>query len=124
MLSHRVNVRTSKFWRKSKEKRRNVFRKFTKGIQGFDLGQQKKSKLSHACVPLTHETKISVVFFDSNISIASVALSYSFFSLCQGRACQSKLMIGSWEPIKTTAKKLWFNSYIQYTLYSTMGVMQ
>ncbi len=25
MLSHRVNVRTSKFWRKSKETRRNFF---------------------------------------------------------------------------------------------------
>jgi hypothetical protein len=32
MLSHRGNVRTSKFWRKSKEKKRNYFRKFTKGI--------------------------------------------------------------------------------------------
>ncbi len=32
MLSHRVNVRTSKFWRKSKETKRNFFRKFTKGI--------------------------------------------------------------------------------------------
>jgi hypothetical protein len=32
MLSHRRNVRTSKFWRKSKEKKRNFFRKFTKGI--------------------------------------------------------------------------------------------
>jgi hypothetical protein len=32
MLSHRVNVRTSKFWRKSKEIKRNFFRKFTKGI--------------------------------------------------------------------------------------------
>jgi hypothetical protein len=32
MLSHRVNVRTSKFWRKWKETRRNFFRKFTKGI--------------------------------------------------------------------------------------------
>jgi hypothetical protein len=32
MLSHRVNVRTSKFWRKSKETKRNIFRKFTKGI--------------------------------------------------------------------------------------------
>ncbi len=32
MLSHRENVQTSKFWRKSKEKQRNVFRKFTKGI--------------------------------------------------------------------------------------------
>ncbi len=36
---------------KSKEKKRNFFRKFTKGIEGFDLGQ-KNSKLSHACVPL------------------------------------------------------------------------
>jgi hypothetical protein len=32
MLSHRGNVRTQKFWRKSKEKKRNFFRKFTKGI--------------------------------------------------------------------------------------------
>jgi hypothetical protein len=51
MLNHRENVRTSKFWRKSKEKKRFFFRKFTKGIKGFDLGQ-KNSKLSHACVPL------------------------------------------------------------------------
>jgi hypothetical protein len=32
MLSHRRNVRTSKFWRKSKEKKQIFFRKFTKGI--------------------------------------------------------------------------------------------
>jgi hypothetical protein len=32
MLSHRGNVRTSKLWRKLKEKKRNFFRKFTKGI--------------------------------------------------------------------------------------------
>jgi hypothetical protein len=32
MLSHRENVRTSKFWRKSKDKKRNFFQKFTKGI--------------------------------------------------------------------------------------------
>jgi hypothetical protein len=32
MLSHRGNARTSKFWRKSMEKERNFFRKFTKGI--------------------------------------------------------------------------------------------
>jgi hypothetical protein len=32
MLSHRGNVRKSKFWRKSKEKKRICFRKFTKGI--------------------------------------------------------------------------------------------
>jgi hypothetical protein len=41
---HRVNVRTSKFWRKSKETQRNFFRKFTKGIKGFDLGQKKIQK--------------------------------------------------------------------------------
>ena len=34
MLSHRVNVRTSKFWRKSKSKqtKRIFFQKFIKGI--------------------------------------------------------------------------------------------
>jgi hypothetical protein len=32
MLSHRGNVRTSKFWRKSKETKRNFFRKFLKVI--------------------------------------------------------------------------------------------
>jgi hypothetical protein len=32
MLSHRENVRTSKFWRKSKDKKQNFLRKFTKGI--------------------------------------------------------------------------------------------
>jgi hypothetical protein len=32
MISHRRNVRTSKFWRKSKIKKRNFIRKFTKGI--------------------------------------------------------------------------------------------
>jgi hypothetical protein len=32
MLSHRGNVRTSKFWQKSKEKKRNFFRKLTKAI--------------------------------------------------------------------------------------------
>jgi hypothetical protein len=31
-ISQRGNVRTSKFWRKSKEKKRIFFRKFTKGI--------------------------------------------------------------------------------------------
>ncbi len=51
MLSHRENVRTLKFWRKSKEKKIIFFRKFTKGIKGFYLGK-KNSKLSHACVPL------------------------------------------------------------------------
>jgi hypothetical protein len=32
MLSQRGNVRTSKFWGKSKEKKQKFFRKFTKGI--------------------------------------------------------------------------------------------
>jgi hypothetical protein len=32
MLSHRGNVRKSKFWQKSKEKKRNFLRKFTKCI--------------------------------------------------------------------------------------------
>jgi hypothetical protein len=40
LLSHRGNVRTSKFLRKSKEKKRNFFRKFTKGIKEFDLGKK------------------------------------------------------------------------------------
>jgi hypothetical protein len=45
MLSHRGNVRISKFGRKSKEKKRNFFRKFTKGIWGFDLGQKNQNYL-------------------------------------------------------------------------------
>jgi hypothetical protein len=49
MLSHRVNVRTSKFWRKSKETKRKFFRKFTKGIQGFDLGKKKFKNISCLC---------------------------------------------------------------------------
>jgi hypothetical protein len=32
LLSHCGNIRTSKFWRKSKEEKRIFFRKFTKGI--------------------------------------------------------------------------------------------
>jgi hypothetical protein len=32
LLSHRENVRTSKYWRKSKEKKRNFFRKLTMGM--------------------------------------------------------------------------------------------
>jgi hypothetical protein len=55
MLSHRENIRTSKFWRKSKDEKRNFVRKFTKGIKGYDLGQQKNSKLFHACVPVKIE---------------------------------------------------------------------
>jgi hypothetical protein len=51
MLSHRENVRASKFWRKSKEKKRNVFENLPRTYK--DLIQVKKnSKLFHACVPL------------------------------------------------------------------------
>ncbi len=47
MLRHRGNVRTSKFWRISKEKKRRAYK---------DLIQVKKnSKLSHACVPLSFQ---------------------------------------------------------------------
>jgi hypothetical protein len=49
MLSHRGNVRTSKFWRKSKDKKQIFFRKFTKGIKGFDLGQKKFKIISCLC---------------------------------------------------------------------------
>jgi hypothetical protein len=49
MLSHCGNVRTLKFWRKSKEKKRNFFRKFKKGISGFDLGKKKFKIISCLC---------------------------------------------------------------------------
>ncbi len=49
MLSHCENVLTSQCWRKSKEKKRNFFRKFTKGIQGFDLGKKKFKIISCLC---------------------------------------------------------------------------
>ncbi len=52
MLSHRGNIRTSKFWRKSKEKRRNFFSKIYKGHIRIWFRSKKNSKLSHACVPL------------------------------------------------------------------------
>jgi hypothetical protein len=45
MLSHRGNVQTSKFGRNAKEKKRNFFRKFTKGILGFDLGKKNQNYL-------------------------------------------------------------------------------
>jgi hypothetical protein len=49
MLSHCENVRTSKFWQKSKEKKRNFFQKFTRGIKRFDLGQEKLRIISCLC---------------------------------------------------------------------------
>ncbi len=50
MLSHRENIRTSKFWRKSKEKKR-IFFYLPRAYK--DLIQVKKnSKLFHARVPL------------------------------------------------------------------------
>jgi hypothetical protein len=38
-------------------KEAKFFRKFTKGIQEFDLGK-KSSKLSHACIPLRSLCKV------------------------------------------------------------------
>ncbi len=52
MLSHRVNVRTSKFWRKSKETKRNFFSKIYQGHIRIWFRSKKYSKISHACVPL------------------------------------------------------------------------
>jgi hypothetical protein len=79
MLSHRENVRTSKFWRKSKEKNRNFFQKFTKGIEGFDLGKKKFKIISCLCTfrpPLKiqgsgrlidGQSSISCIFFPGRI---------------------------------------------------------
>ena len=52
MLSHRVNVRISKFWRKSKETKRKIFRKIYQGHIRIWFRSKKNSKISHACVPL------------------------------------------------------------------------
>jgi hypothetical protein len=52
MLSHRVNVRTSKFWRKPKETKRNFFSKIYQGHIRIWFRSNKNSKISHACVPL------------------------------------------------------------------------
>jgi hypothetical protein len=52
MLSHRGNIRTSKFWRKSKEKKRKIFSKIYEGHIRIWFRSKKYSKLSHACVPL------------------------------------------------------------------------
>ncbi len=49
MLSHRENVWTSKFWRKWKEKKQIFFRKSTKGMSGYDLGQKKFKIISCLC---------------------------------------------------------------------------
>ncbi len=53
MLCHRGNVWTSKFWRKSKEKKRNFISKIYEGHIRIWLRSKKNSKLSHACVPLS-----------------------------------------------------------------------
>ncbi len=52
MLSHREHVRTSKFWRKSKEKKQKFFENLPRAYK--DLIQVKKNyTLFHDCVPLT-----------------------------------------------------------------------
>jgi hypothetical protein len=55
MLSHRGNVWISKFWRKLMEKKRNFFAKIYEGHIRIWFREKKKSKLSHACVPLKHQ---------------------------------------------------------------------
>ncbi len=52
MLSHRGNVRTSKFWQKWMQKKRNFFRKIYQGHIRIWFRSKKNSKLSHAFVPL------------------------------------------------------------------------
>ncbi len=51
MLSHRGNVRTSKFCRKSKEKKRIFFKNLRRAYKDL-IEVKKNSQLSHACVPL------------------------------------------------------------------------
>jgi hypothetical protein len=52
MLSHRKNVQTLKFWRKSKDKKRNFFYKNLPRVCKELIQVKKNSKLFHACVPL------------------------------------------------------------------------
>jgi hypothetical protein len=56
MLSHRGNVRTSKFWRKSKETKRNFFQNLRRAYKDM-IYVKKNSKISHACVPLTERPR-------------------------------------------------------------------
>jgi hypothetical protein len=61
MLNHCGNVRTSKSWRKSMEKKRNFFHKFTKGIKGFDLGKKKFKIISCLCTFLSPRADLKVI---------------------------------------------------------------
>jgi hypothetical protein len=75
--SHRLNVRTSKFWRKSKETKRNFFRKIYQGLIRIWFRRKKNSKISHACVPLsrkiawTRPTSITVNSVHRGILVSS-----------------------------------------------------
>ena len=63
MLSHPGNVRTSKFWRKLKEKKRNIFKNLRRAHKDL-IKVKKNSKLSHACVHLKgHKHEILVAEF-------------------------------------------------------------
>ncbi len=44
-ISKHAHVRTSKFWRKSKEINRNFYRILTKVVSGLDLGQKNQNYL-------------------------------------------------------------------------------
>ncbi len=74
MLSHHENVRTSKFWRKSKEKKRNFFWKFTKGIYGFDFGQKKIKIISCLCTFKWHKRCVMLRFVAVAISDSKAPL--------------------------------------------------
>jgi hypothetical protein len=63
MLSHRVNVRTSKFWQKSNETKQNFFENLPRACKDL-IKVKKNSKICHACVPLT-----SLQFIDSALDI-------------------------------------------------------
>ncbi len=65
MLNLRENIRTSKFWRKSKGKKQKNFENLP--------NSKNKSKLFHACEPLTRQTPLSA-FFKINIYIFLVHL--------------------------------------------------
>ncbi len=104
MLSHRGNVRTSKFWRKSKEKKRNFFRRFTKGIKGFDLGQKKFKIISCLCT-------FKQFFSDNNDLSVISAINFSCF--------------GNWRQVVTYPKhfcKFWVATWAALPLFALENI--
>ncbi len=70
MLSHRVNVRTSKFWRKSKETKRNFFENLPRAYK--DLIKEKKKFQNISCL-CTFNTRITTVLGCLTKVLCSVA---------------------------------------------------